>query len=76
MNKYLSNFKLLILLRLWKNFEDVSWNFNEICGEMRRTFVQIFKHIFMEILYYFYVSVWKNFGDYWYRYTYRYFSHH
>ncbi len=51
MNKYPSNFKLLILLRLWKNFEDVSWNFNEICGEMRRTFVHILKYIFVEILY-------------------------
>ncbi len=28
---------------------------------MGRTFVQIFKHIFMEILYHFYASVWKNF---------------
>ncbi len=28
---------------------------------MRRTFVQIFKHIFMEILYHFYANVWKNF---------------
>ncbi len=34
-------------------FENVSWNFNEIWGEMRRTFVQIKKNIFMEILYYF-----------------------
>ncbi len=46
---------------------------------MRRTFVHIFKLTFMEILYYFYVSVWKNFGgivekicNYWYRYRYRY----
>ncbi len=28
---------------------------------MGNTFVQIFKHIFMEVLYHFYASVWKNF---------------
>ncbi len=30
--------------RLWRNFENVSWNFNEICWKMGRTFVQIFKY--------------------------------
>ncbi len=45
MNKYRSNFKYYSFGWCYDEiFITFLWNFNEICGEMQRIFVQIFKH--------------------------------
>ncbi len=45
MNKYRNNFKYYLFCCGYEEIlKTFFWNFNEICGEMRRIFVQIFKH--------------------------------